>query len=100
MDIREQIVHKFFRHICYLDNIDFLSHHLKTHIWRELSDEVQQTYYLRADQILAIKAEEDRECLNCGGILHDPVRYNYPCTSCGGKGKLPGRTLKQVLEEL
>ena len=61
--------------------------------------------YELANQILAIKVEEDRVCLQCKGegeIFHrgviDTLKAWGRCTPCNGTGKLPGRTLKQVLE--
>ena len=47
-----------------------------------------------ADQILAIKVEEDREC-PC--VKSKVTKW---CGLCNQTGKLSGRTLKQVLEGL
>ncbi len=57
------------------------------------------------DQILAIKVEEDSKCDNCNdGRLSERDSENYViyefCPRCKGAGRLSGRTLKQVLEEL
>ena len=57
-------------------------------------------------RILAIKVEENRDCFNCEGMgsflgsTYADSNTSPPCPVCNGTGILPGRTLKQVLEEL
>ena len=58
-----------------------------------------------ADQILAIKVEEDGDCFLCkyearGALERIMKKPTEMCDKCHGTGIIPGRTLKQVLGEL
>lgn len=64
------------------------------------------------DQILNLTVVEGEECPECGGkkfvgkcakSMTGSPNFGYrlvPCSKCNGTGKLSGKTLKQVLEEL
>ena len=60
------------------------------------------------DVVLAIKVEEDGEC-SCNlqtieheiGCVFDPFIESFrQCSLCNGTGTLPGKTLKDLLEEV
>ena len=57
-------------------------------------------FYDFADQILVIKVEEDEPHYIYDHDGKQQVCDRKGCFACNGTGKLPGRTLKQVLEEL
>ena len=78
MDIKEQIVEIEY---CHSDRFEFEWGRVKYS-----QPLLAQAFYFQADQILAIKVEEDDVCPDCG---HE-----------GCPMKKWGRTLKQVLEEL
>ncbi len=94
MDIREKIAREIFS-LARNEIATKMDWYADT--WEELFSEVKELYCTYADQILAIKVEEDRVCDRVGGCMF--MMFGYSTCKCK-EGYLSGRTLKQVLEEL
>ena len=108
MDIRERIAEleheqwiAWSKNIAKTGNISIKRAERWVKLWipySELTEDQKDQDRIWADQILAIKVEEDiRDCPECKG-WEGWVKHN--CTNCNGTGKQSGRTLKQVLGEL
>ena len=78
MDIREQIAETEY---CHSDRFEFEWERVKYS-----QPLLAQAFYFQADQILAIKVEEDGDCYHGSSAGAD----KYYCEKCNGTGTIPG----------
>ena len=110
MDIREQMATEIAKTLLFNDHLTRATVEIEREsIWlgNSLGSKGRWLEKARpiADQILAIKVEENRDCFLCkyearGALERIMKKPTEMCDKCHGTGIIPGRTLKQVLGEL